>query len=604
MLASALLIATACTEDERPIQRLELARFVQDGDSEVTLNEPLVFHFDRVIDRASVHSGSVRIVEANDPFERVRGELLVDRKTLTFQPDLPLDADLLDGSFRPGTTYRVELVGFPRPDGIRSVDGAPLAATVERTFRTATGDGAPLFTVGRGGAGVHLKDVRIGPLDPIELIVDGEAVDPRSLRSGEFVMRRWGDDSQSDLPMRPRLVENHATGARILLFPESDRPDGVPESGRSDLGGLRALEPDTYDLVRAGHELTDLGGQPLFLKAERDFNWRVPIEVRRNVESRRVTFESIADRYFGEPFGYDATAAWVQGEGGITIRYPRAAGDGRDGAFTTPDEIRSIEGRADVAATTLSIPQGTELDLSSVHGFVVLRSQGALEVNGALRRTLSSDLPSSMASELRADAYKPASEWRTLTEWLERSRRLNEPWTVLIAGGELRVKGEIAVDGPLMLIAGGWIRIYGRVDAPSRWKSHEGGDNGFNVSNAPLVLDPPETNELRAPLRVAILSNPIRPPDGVERWISAVPEIPKSAGLARVRYLGLRDRADGNGFSDEYSPVDDIELVERCQAVRLLFELEMPTGQGEPWAPPTIEAVMLTWRRLSEPALD
>ena len=227
----------------------------------------------------------------------------------------------------------------------------------------------------------------------------------------------------------------------------------------------------------------------------------------------------------------------------------------------------------------------------------MLRAQGTLEVRGTLRRSLRRDPPPSLAVELEVFNQRraqPAGSWGTLTEWLERSLQGNDPWTVLVAGGELRVPGRIEVEGPLMLIAGGWIRISGRVEAGSVWKSSPGGDNVLRAFDVPLRLDAPLTNPLGVPLRLAILTNPFRPAHGVEAWRTAVPRVHAGGGGASLQFVGLRDR-EGRAGTDRYGPVSRLSLLQGCQALRMLVIVSMPVGRGEEWDPPVVQAVELTW---------
>jgi hypothetical protein len=594
----ALALAAACGSGTDEPRRLELVAFVQDHHAEVYLDEPLVLHFSAPLDRTSINASTLRIRDAEG--EVASGRLRIDGRTLTFFPDLPREPDLDDGGLRPGETYRVELRGFPRPDGIRSVEGWPLAASRSLVFRTSSGTGGGQLFVDAlpdpgGPLGVRrgeivpllrLEQREIGPLDPLEL-TSTEPVDPRSLSAGEFeLFPREGDVTTDVIALRPRLVENGRSGARVELFPQATGPRE---------GSLRALEPGTYYLRRARLELRDLTGRALRVPWDEPAPGRdtlVPIEVLApRTASETITFDSASRRWFGEPFGFDGTAHWPDQGTGVTIRFPRAAGDGSDGPQLA---LTDLGGRTDLNATHVVVPRGSELDLGSTHGFLVLRAQGSLEIEGTLRRQLPPHATNNLADELRRRAFEPPESWETLSDWLVRARRWNEPWTVLVAGGELRVTGRIVVDGPLMLVAGGWVRIYGRVEAGEVWKSPEGGDNVERVRDVPLVLDQPETNVLRVPLRYGILSNPIRPESGVEAWRSATLALQRGGGEGRLRFLGLRDRSDGGG-SDEYGPVEDLTLLTGCRALRLLIELELPAGAGEPWDPPRLEAVELSW---------
>ena len=257
--------------------------------------------------------------------------------------------------------------------------------------------------------------------------------------------------------------------------------------------------------------------------------------------------------------------------------------------------LEDEEGAQSVQARRLVVPDSTRVDLSSARGLVVLRSQGPLAVHGRLVRRVDADRPRLLAEEFLRASHRPAREWDTLSAWLARAERQGEPWTVLISGGDLRVTGEIAVDGALLLVAGGWIRISGRVEADEVWKTPEGGQNvqaRVRVGDAPLHLDPPATNPLREPLRVGVLSVPVRPPRGVSSWHPPVVEGTAGMGAFRVEFLGLRD---GDLGMEEYGPITDAGLLDGCDAIRLLLSLEVPAGSGEAWDPPRVERVELSW---------
>src|SRR5688572_17312071 len=117
LLLAPLFLAAGCGggEGARALRLLEFRQ--QDFDS-VALNEELLFYFSSELDRSSITSDSVRVL---DPWGReVAGTRSVRGDALSFLPDLPCASDLSDGGLQPEATYRVVLGGFPRPDGIRS----------------------------------------------------------------------------------------------------------------------------------------------------------------------------------------------------------------------------------------------------------------------------------------------------------------------------------------------------------------------------------------------------------------------------------------------------------------------------------------------------
>ena len=134
-LAGLLALASACGGTTPTPHTLRLRQATPEpGATGVFLNEPVELFFSEEIDAASVQAQSARIVGPSGALARGRWE--VDGRRLRFTPDPVLAADLSDGGYAPGATYRVELAGFPWPDGLRGTSGAPLASTERWSFRT------------------------------------------------------------------------------------------------------------------------------------------------------------------------------------------------------------------------------------------------------------------------------------------------------------------------------------------------------------------------------------------------------------------------------------------------------------------------------------
>ena len=134
-------VAIDCVGDPRALElAIRLARMcgtvqcVGVYAERVYLNEALTFSFSEVLDRASVTADSVRIVDEQGG--EARGRLEVHGSSLRFVPVLPMASDLSDAGLRPGRRYSLELAGFPRPDGLNSIHGHPLATTLQAAFTT------------------------------------------------------------------------------------------------------------------------------------------------------------------------------------------------------------------------------------------------------------------------------------------------------------------------------------------------------------------------------------------------------------------------------------------------------------------------------------
>ena len=571
------LAGTAC-EGGQGGRVLGLLEFRQMDFDSVALNEELLFYFSSDLDRSSVTSDSVRILDSQGRV--VPGHHSVRRNALSFLPDLPCAADLSDGGLRPGSEYRVVLGGFPRPDGIRAESGALLSASLVLSFRTAEiGGPSPLFLdpflgpfalrpVGKRSNPIELED-------GVLMLEYGEALDPSSVPGCRLELSRFppGASEPEPIPVTVRLIENRRDRALLLL--ELDGTAGSVH-GR--------LPPDTYYLRMPGRELRTLGGRAV------EPGWKlltlfVP-EARLEID-----FRSLGQRSYEPPPGCDGTAIWNEASPGLRVRYPVAAGNG----FAGEVELRGAPPAPDIQATRLAIPSGTLVDLTGSSGPVVLRSQTALEVRGRLVRRATGARHDPLTLELERTSQLPDSRWPPLSAWLERLLDparpwAQEPWTVLIAGGDIRVPegGAIEVDGPLVLVAGGWIRVESNVVSRGNlWHTPECGAMASHVRNAvlPLALDPPVQN----PLRTTLILGAVTP---------ALPWTPRSSGW-RVDFVGH----EGGGRIDAHflqsAPGDRAERHVSDPSelgtgpMRALVRLELAAGHGQPWDPPSLERLRL-----------
>ncbi len=602
------LVPGACDSRDRLPKLLELQSFLQAGRSNVALNESLVLHFSEPLDRSSIHAESVRITGPDG--EAVDGRFEVLPYQLLFHPELPRSPDLEDGGFLPGQDYRVELAGFPRPDGIRSQTQVPLAATLRFSFRTVGREaGESLFLdlfPTDDPPYLLLEESILGPLSPIR-IQCGRPLDPTTLEASEFELRAFRTTEENTtlldrIPLRVRLVENQRDGARIELRPTWGEARGSQ--------ALRALDPGTVylwiDPTRLS--LCGLGGAPV--------KWRPQATVEIEVVGPRVgrleeDFSSTDLRSPEALFDLDGTAFWDVEAGEVRIRYPRAAGDGREGEVI----LQGAEPRKDVHAELIRVRDAAQCDLVG-EGTVVLRSQGALWIDGNLRRRVETGEHAWQQGESHAAwrlRTRGVQDWsvpsmgpdfepprgrprdlQVLSAWLASVQERDLPWTILIAGGDLFVQGELEVDGPLLLVAGGWVRVPGQVASREAWILREGGGS-FDpaASEARLVIDEPSENVLRRPLTFGVLSDRVRPPLGVTRWRGARPTARPGSGAVRLRFLGEKDLFPSG--TEVFGPVQELSLLEGCQAVRFRIDLTLPAGSGDPWDPPTVDSLEVSW---------
>lgn len=614
---------------------LRLIEFTQAGSREVRLNETLQFQFSAELDRASITPASFAVEDAAG--RKAEGEILLRAGTLQFVPDLPRQAGLIDGGLLPGRTYTVRLLGFPAPDGLRGLGGEPLEASAVLQFKTAGAAGDQAVFVPPISESLPLAfDCRqrvVGPLEPI-LLETREAVDPRSLHGDLFRLfparSPAGEalpESEQAIPLQASLNENTSSRAVVELRPVR-RDRSVP--------WFRALPAGSYYLVEVPEEerFRTLGGNPIApVWTLAGASWH---ELRVGDASRSVRREEFDDEKAGSPLPFEEAdgTAYLGGDGRVAVRFPAAAGSGSRGpvpdlsSFLSDGAERA--GGVDLHATRAVLPAGETLDLSALAGPVVLRAQRSLRIEGVLRRRGEADSPSvERWLQEREDALDAARAARSEAEQLasregaaledgvrdaldagvaaaEASLRLSDflrdvqaaglPWTFLIAGGDVVVDGTVDLDGDLVIVAGGWVRVPGRVAARRVWSTPEGGGD-FGVLQdvpdpLPLRLDAPQDNPLREALSVALVTRSIRPQGGVEEWLGLTMDSDAGAGQVRVRAIGEQEL--GTRETAKLGPVEDLRFLRGCDSLRLVLELEVPPGPG-PWDPPAVEAVEVSW---------
>lgn len=591
-----LLIAWAvgCAPDRSAPTPLRLLQASPEpGAKGVFLNERIVVDLSRGVDPASLHARSTRVLDALG--RPARGQWSVQGARLTFTPDPVLSSALDDGGYRPGETYRVELAGFPRPDGLRASDGAPLERGAAWEFRVVHPDdparGGFLFEDSSMDTGrpLVLRSERIGPRDPIR-VEGGEPVDPSTLFAEDFLLQVWRGGGQGELagqveriPLRARLADN--------------RERRSPRSSASTWIELQPLEPlrggpdAVYQLhLVTGARLRDFGGHPVLL-APRSGPSLSHLEVE---DEDAPAAMSHSEHFLGlenrSPLAVpqsDGTAWWGGESGRVEVRFLAAAGDGRDGDVRLQDRLPAH----DVRSVRLHQPAGVTTTLPVDGGCVVLRAQGSLRLEGTLVRR---------ARHAALESFLPGE---TLSAWIARMQSDGPPVTVLVASGDVVIAGEIDLDGPLLLAAGGRVRLVG----PRMLRAssvHVVGDLGGHGSferahgpdvppilQAPLAADAPLHNPLVEPLTFAVRSGPIPRQGRVRRWhpLRVAPGGRAGAGAFRVRFVGERPA----GAEPAELLVDDPMLLVDSPTLRLQVELRVEPGPR--WDPPWVDFVELSW---------
>ncbi len=105
------------------------------------LNDAITVYFSADVLPVSVTGDSVTLVDADG--RGVPGTLRVGANWVSFHPVPPVTAELDDGSYRPGASYRLFVAGSPRPDAVRAADGRRLAAAAAFDVRIAAADRPP-----------------------------------------------------------------------------------------------------------------------------------------------------------------------------------------------------------------------------------------------------------------------------------------------------------------------------------------------------------------------------------------------------------------------------------------------------------------------------
>ncbi|MFT5286246.1 MAG: hypothetical protein ACI8TQ_002414, partial [Planctomycetota bacterium] len=376
-------------------------------------------------------------------------------------------------------------------------------------------------------------------------------------------------------------------------------------------GALRALPLDRSQLWTPSESfrLRDFGGHGIVPVWQREaragFLMVAEAQIGPRVGSQLMSFLDESRRspeLIDEAVG---TAFWS--EGVVTIRFPAAAGDGSAGSVTLAgDEIRK-----DIQASELLVEKGERVDLKA-EGLVVLRSQGRVRIDGSLRRDVEGK-----QSEAEQTGMLHYSEWHrfadvqthwdvpemsfekgeSLSRWLDRAEELDLPWTVIVAGGEISVRGELWLDGPLLLVSGGWIRVIGEIRTRPRqfWMlGHSLSSRKTGAPrNAPLTMDTPKFNPLSQTQTWTVMSTPFRPSSGVRRWRPARVIGDERGGSIEIRYFGERDLPN---TVEVVGPVDSPVLLEDCEAIRLRIDLTASKGQpSDLWNPPVLDAVEFAW---------
>ena len=605
-----------------------LMSFHQAGQEGVLLNEPLVFHFSDELDPSSITGASARILDSKG--KPILGDFEVRLDQLIFRPKLPLQRDLQDGGLRPDSRYSCELRGFPLISGIRSRDGRILSSGFQASFTTAANQAdSRLFLDGTPdrASPLSLVQTTLGGAEPIRLVCS-EPLDPRGVDGTAFNLQgfrelRRGETGEpfrlESIAVQAALVANTPEGARVELRAVEGQP------GEAQFP--RVLEQGEYHLVvreavdgSPGEDvgIFDFGGHPVRSAwALSQLPATLEVGAYRGTGGNRFHRFEFLSREMRSPAEVpecDGMALWG-GNGFVGIRLPRAAGDGSAGSMDlgSGHDLMRAAGN-DLHGSRITIVKGRKLDLSGSVGCVVIRSQGAMRLAGDLTRFSETGDAARGTDETWGQWYGRLQSLEVATPpmsfglgegldgWISKAKEAENNWTVLVAGGDLVIDGDLRLDGPLLLAAGGRVRIGGSIEAREIWIVGDGGGAALqpmaksaefrNAGRSPMLhFEEPRGNPLVAPIKVAVLSSPIRPDGAKIKWRMASIGARQGAGTVRVRFLGERDLLGGG--VESIGPVDDLSLLDSCGSVRLWIELEATPGPN--WDPPMLDFVELSW---------
>jgi len=596
----------------------------------LALNSEISLEFSGVIDPTSVTGESVRLIDSATG-EPARGEWTVDGRQLVFTPEGVKREDLGGGAYTPGARLDLVVGGFPRIAAVRSVEGEALSRPLVATFDVVSADADVVFLDASPERTdpLYLRPSEPGatatrpPLehDGVLVVACDEPLDPRTLFAEDFEFARapapggppiapGGAADEDVVPVQSaRFLRNgfgptRADGPAALIQFTPQRSFAVEGFSASEyVLRPRASSP-------GGVRLRDFSGGVPDIQRVRFNVARYPDESAEGAETYAFDFLDRDDLAPLADETADGAAHW-QETGRVSVRFPRAAGGGGAGALDLP--AGDFAGR-DVEATSVRLGPDVECRLAGT-GLVVLRAQGKIELDGRLLRRLEPGVQPPPMWRPGDGLPGPGRTGQTLTSWLDAAIERNEPWTVVIAGGDVVIRGEVDLDTPLLVVAGGRIRgrLAPRVARDQLWLLGDGGfDFGARSASVasnpapPLVIDPPAVNPLKETLTFVAYSAPVPKADAPREWgLPRVTARDGPHGEVDVTFIGAEIQGGAGGGFDAGQAVRHVEPMgvvressgaARAGArVRLRVELVVRPDPGAEWDPPVLDRVLLTW---------
>jgi len=515
---------------------------------------------------------------------------------------------MVDGGYAPGGLHTLRILGFPAPGAVRNRTGHLLdqsylhefevrdAQVGERAFLDFSPNHCDSIQfVGRYDGRLH--HVKAGDGLTLEC---GEPLDPRSLRAEDFRIiqhayspRKGEPAEQVYSEVRAVIAKNtHASlvgqfeaAARIEIFPKR----------------ALALDLKYYYSLRVSAEvaLADFSGHSPWPKvagpghaartrATADYAFRLVPAGAHDQNHLRLDFVDEGHLSSQRIPWSDGEVSWEPGR--LTLHCPREVGLGVAGEVHGSDAVHravKLQETYDLQATQLTIGEGDQLSVGQgdhKSPLCLLRSQTLLHCEGALVRSgVDEEIP-------LPDRWLADHRGASLGDLLAHARDTGMPWTVMIAGGDLILDGTIDVATPLLLVAGGRVRITGtRVDRG--YPIYVVGDGGgtASVTKLPLQMEAPGLNPLRKALVGASVTK-ILPSWVKERyeWESLELHMVSGHGTVQVSFL------PAEGPISEDRLVNHPRLLPPDSPLRIVVSLTMPPGGM--WDPPILDSIEFSWK--------
>jgi hypothetical protein len=552
-LALASLAVAACWRSpprSEPFEVVRTSPALDASGAPLLLNDSITVYFTDPVQPLSVTEDSVTVVD--EAGRHVRGALRVGANWVTFEPEPPLAADLGDGSFRPGATYRLFVAGNPRPDAVRAADGRRLASPSTWQIRIADATQVPpgLVTVLRPPAAdvpflLRTPDApQLLPVDAPQLRLHFTLpVLPMSVSPDAVTIRLLRNLAE----LRPRGLR--VVTSRLDQFPGSTLEIDLGSMPPLADGGHVALRPGDYlsiELNQGPAALTDYSGaQVLPAMAHGEAQWWSVVEGSSIALAEWPSGERAYQA--GDPL----LPAFEVRAGVIRPRVRVEAGDGSLGVFRPQKDTRLCPGEpfdrgdgqlvrsrgAEFPFLAVDVPEGVTVTIDAATGPVRVLSCGSVHVAGDIL-LVGEPVP------VRVRRFEtPAADY------------LAEATIAVLAAGDLHVDGAVrtqrptpADTSPLTLLCAGRMHLHGELPFHTLLaiESQLDGRSAILGARGQAVVGPP-----------AIFTDGIAP--GTDFWVRGLTpwrQLPADRDGGTVR---LVDADAGLGVSWQGAPADPVE---------------------------------------------